>query len=81
MSLLNCPECHAQVSDQAVTCPHCGFPLKAGSPGPRYQAPEDSKSVKTPEHPILRAGWMSIAVAGLILLIFLLLSTCKWAPV
>lgn len=25
--LLNCPECDLQISDKAMTCPHCGFPL------------------------------------------------------
>jgi integrase len=24
----NCPECELQVSDKAVSCPHCGYPLK-----------------------------------------------------
>ena len=28
MALINCKECHASVSDQANTCPHCGYPLK-----------------------------------------------------
>jgi hypothetical protein len=28
MALMNCPECHTSISDRAVTCPHCGFPLK-----------------------------------------------------
>lgn len=27
MSLIACPECKQSVSDQARTCPHCGFPL------------------------------------------------------
>lgn len=27
MSMINCPECQNSVSDKAVTCPHCGFPL------------------------------------------------------
>ena len=27
--LLKCPECDLQVSEKAVTCPHCGYPLKA----------------------------------------------------
>jgi hypothetical protein len=27
MPLLSCPECAGRVSDQAETCPHCGFPL------------------------------------------------------
>jgi uncharacterized paraquat-inducible protein A len=26
MSLVRCPECSAQVSDRAATCPHCGAP-------------------------------------------------------
>jgi len=26
--LVQCPECELQVSDKALTCPHCGFPLK-----------------------------------------------------
>lgn len=26
--LIKCPECELQVSDKAVTCPHCGYPLK-----------------------------------------------------
>lgn len=30
MALTVCPECDGQVSDQAITCPHCGAPLKKG---------------------------------------------------
>lgn len=26
--LIQCPECELQVSDKAVDCPHCGYPLK-----------------------------------------------------
>jgi hypothetical protein len=26
MPLIVCPECHKQVSDQAVSCPNCGYP-------------------------------------------------------
>lgn len=28
MALTNCPECKKQISDQAKTCPDCGFPIK-----------------------------------------------------
>ncbi len=28
MALISCPECHRQISDLAVSCPHCGYPLK-----------------------------------------------------
>lgn len=27
MALIQCPECQLQVSDKALACPHCGYPL------------------------------------------------------
>lgn len=27
MALISCPECTQQISDQAVTCPHCGYDI------------------------------------------------------
>jgi ribosomal protein L40E len=27
MALINCPECNAQISDQAENCPKCGYPM------------------------------------------------------
>lgn len=29
--LMSCPECNLMVSDKAVNCPHCGYPLKESS--------------------------------------------------
>ena len=29
MALIQCPECANEVSDQAVSCPKCGFPIAA----------------------------------------------------
>lgn len=29
MTLIDCPECNHDVSDLAVACPHCGFPVSA----------------------------------------------------
>jgi len=29
MALIQCHECHGQVSDRARTCPHCGAPVLA----------------------------------------------------
>jgi len=31
MALIKCPECQSEISDQALTCPRCGFPLKKGA--------------------------------------------------
>ena len=28
MALIKCPECDLQVSDHAIACPHCGYPLQ-----------------------------------------------------
>ncbi len=27
MALINCPECNKEISDKAVSCPNCGFPV------------------------------------------------------
>ncbi len=27
MALIHCPECRRSISDKALTCPHCGYPL------------------------------------------------------
>ena len=29
--LLKCPECQRDVSDKALTCPHCGYPMNTPS--------------------------------------------------
>ncbi|NLD50518.1 MAG: zinc ribbon domain-containing protein, partial [Clostridiaceae bacterium] len=26
--LTKCPECELQISDKAISCPHCGYPLR-----------------------------------------------------
>lgn len=31
MALINCPECDKEISDKAVSCPNCGFPLSISS--------------------------------------------------
>ena len=28
MALIKCPECDLQVSDKAISCPHCGYPIQ-----------------------------------------------------
>lgn len=38
--LISCPECNSQISDKAIACPHCGYPINqqpivAYSPQPR----------------------------------------------
>lgn len=31
MSLIKCPECGKEISDKALTCPNCGFPINTGN--------------------------------------------------
>ena len=35
MALIKCPECDLQVSDKALSCPHCGYPM-ASAPRKKY---------------------------------------------
>jgi len=39
MALVNCPECKARISDQAISCPHCGRPIKAEAMPARLYRP------------------------------------------
>jgi ribosomal protein L7/L12 len=31
MALIKCPECSNEISDKAIACPKCGYPLQPGS--------------------------------------------------
>jgi len=51
MSLIDCPECKAQVSSTAEACPHCGAPIAGAKEGRAAGAPlttvqETSKKLK-----------------------------------
>lgn len=45
--LIKCPECELQVSDKAVGCPHCGYPLKTDV-GPRKSTRKSNKRRRLP---------------------------------
>jgi hypothetical protein len=36
MALIRCPECQREISDGALACPGCGFPLRGGRPAGRF---------------------------------------------
>ena len=38
--LIKCPECDLQVSDKAIICPHCGYPLKGTNESKRRSTPK-----------------------------------------
>jgi len=43
MALIKCPECGREVSDTAVACPGCGYPIAAGAVGSGEKTPEPSR--------------------------------------
>lgn len=45
--LIQCPECELQVSDKAITCPHCGYPMKPTSK-PRKPRNKNNKRRRLP---------------------------------
>ncbi len=46
MALIKCPECGREVSDTAVACPGCGYPIAAGAVGSGEKTPEPSRLIK-----------------------------------
>ena len=47
MALIKCPECGNEVSDKALSCPKCGFPIynyQSKSPIPNTASPLPNKA-------------------------------------
>ena len=40
MALIKCPECTKEVSDKAVACPNCAYPISGSQPIPAVQTIE-----------------------------------------
>ena len=52
MALITCPECSKRISDRAVECPHCGFPIgerpeHAGRTRARKPVVQDADNAKS----------------------------------
>lgn len=54
MALIKCPECELQVSNKAISCPHCGYPLQAS------QKPNKGRGEAKPKRRRLPNGFGSI---------------------
>lgn len=48
MALITCPECKKEVSDQALSCPHCGYPLQQGGENDTQPVSEPSPVIVQP---------------------------------
>ena len=44
--IINCPECELQVSDKALSCPHCGYPI--ADTGKRKRVKKSTKRKRLP---------------------------------
>jgi hypothetical protein len=71
MTLAICPECHADVSDQAAQCPQCGYPLAVRSPTPAPVDDSDLSGVRTVISRRFAVGWTT-ATGSAVLLMFVL---------
>jgi len=45
MALIFCPDCGKEVSDSAITCPHCAFPLNRLKSNAMYPAIQNNQLV------------------------------------
>ena len=41
--LIKCPECELQISDKALACPHCGYPMKPEANKPKRRSTKRKK--------------------------------------
>lgn len=90
MALVNCPECGREISDKAVACPHCAYPMAHEPDAPAEQPPEVETTAKEMvllvDHPSMFRNhpiWFSLCIllvpvvgVGLIILFFWFL-VCK----
>ena len=69
MALIKCPECTLQVSDKAISCPHCGYPMDAAAirkPNPlrRKRLPNGFGSITELKNRDLRNPFWARACVG-----------------
>lgn len=71
MALIKCPECDLQVSDKAVVCPHCGYPLDAKvikrqqrKPNKRRRLPNGFGTISELKNQNLRKPFRALVCVG-----------------
>lgn len=67
--LTKCPECDLQVSDKALTCPHCGYPLKPNTTrkhrsGKRKRLPNGFGQISEIKNSNLRNRFRAMVTVG-----------------
>lgn len=66
MAVINCPECGKEISDQAETCIHCGYPIKKKSARKQDLTGEESPAKRHSKKIIPVGIAIVIAVLGIV---------------
>ena len=70
MAMTQCPECNGSISDKAVTCPHCGYPLKGKeAPEETYKLYLGNRTTSNFANYLRGMAWLTW-IGGLIIAIF-----------
>ena len=76
MALIKCPECQNEVSDKAVSCPHCGCPIHTtkedDKPNPKLASPKKEKVKHKRKGRIVVISLLLVLVVSIIAGAFLL---------
>lgn len=64
MALIRCPECHSEISDKAVACPHCGFPLHGEASNRASDAKTFNLTVSMAKQSFLASATVSVILNG-----------------
>lgn len=76
MALTKCPECNKEVSSQATTCPHCGYPLTAAQGKTAPASPATPPPNSKPKMSKFKLGCLGLlAVFGIFILILIIIGT------
>lgn len=68
--LIKCPECELQVSDKAISCPHCGYPLRNNTirkhhkTNKRRRLPNGFGQISEIKNQNLRNPWRAMVTVG-----------------
>lgn len=69
MALINCPECNTEVSDQAVMCPKCAYPLSNTSNVTISEPLNENLTLSDSSLNWKHVSWVSYLVIGLLFLL------------
>ena len=72
MALMACAECGKQVSDAAMSCPSCGFPIAAALPGGPGDRPEKSKGISSGRTLFTQLDVLQLPIVAAALAVFFL---------